>query len=138
MSALRGPGCIAGFGLLAAGSLGACTTPPPVPPAAAPVVAAPQRLDAQTVRLYLPPSVRTVGQAAAWLLDGSGYDLVLYCAACPPRAAEIAADPVSPLAYARPSELTSKTRALLLVLGGAGRVIIDDRLRLVTFDEEAG
>jgi putative NADH-flavin reductase len=54
------------------------------------------------------------------------------------QAAEIAADPVSPLAYARPSELTSKTRALLLVLGGAGRVIIDDRLRLVTFDEEAG
>lgn len=91
MSALRGPGRIAGLWLLAAGFLGACTTPPPVPPAATPVVAAPQRLDAQTVRLYLPPSVRTVGQAAAWLLDGSGYDLVLYCAACPPRAAEIAA-----------------------------------------------
>jgi hypothetical protein len=116
-------------------ALGACATPPPKVVTVAP----PQPdLRKQTVRMSVPPEAGTVGEAADWLLVGSGYSLVLYCAGCPKSAPGIAAEPVSPLAFAKPGETMSALRALLLILGEDRRVVLDDRLRLVTFDTMGG
>lgn len=117
--------------------LGACAAQPK-PQAVVPVKPPKPDLRTQTVRMTLPAEALTVGEAAEYILDGSGYSLVLYCRQCPKTAPAIAAEPVSPLAYAKPNELTSAARALLLVLGDGHRLIIDDTIHLVTFDVAGG
>jgi hypothetical protein len=117
--------------------LGACAAPPGARPVSAIKPAKPD-LRSQTVRMALPPDAYTVGDAAEYLLDGSGYSLVLFCKQCPKAAPRLAAEPVSPLAFAKPNETTSATRALLLILGEGRRLIVDDTLRLVTFDRTGG
>lgn len=126
---------LAGVGL--ALFLGACAAQPKPQPVAAIKPPKPD-LRTQTVRMTLPPDAATVGEAADHILDGSGYSLVLYCRQCPKSAPAIAAEPVSPLAYAMPDELTSAARALLLILGDGRRLIIDDTIHLVTFDLSRG
>lgn len=82
-------------------------------------------------RTRLPPSARTVEQAASWLLEPSGYRLLLVCAGCPAEAAEIGRKPVSPLGL-KP-QLTTIKRALVLVAGSDVRLLVDDQSRLVSF-----
>ncbi|MDR6293814.1 hypothetical protein E9232_006367 [Inquilinus ginsengisoli] len=123
-------------GAAAALLLGACAQPKPVPVVA--VTPPKPDLRTQTVRMTLPADAFTVGEAADYILDGSGYSLVLYCRQCPKSAPAIAAEPVSPLAFAKPNELTSAARALLLILGDGRRLIIDDTIHLVTFDLSGG
>lgn len=118
--------------LLVSASLGACAAAPPSP---APAPAAPEPvypLD-QTTRLELPPTVRTVQQAATYLLEPTGYRLVAVCGNCPPESAEIAAKPISPLAFAGQPFLTSITRALILVGGSRTRLVVDDQTHLVRY-----
>lgn len=114
--------------------LGACAAQPGGRPVATAVKPARPDLRSQTVRMTLPPDARTVGDAAEYLLEGSGYSLVLFCKQCPKAAPRLAAEPVSPLAFAKPNEITSATRALLLILGEHRQLIVDDQLHLVTFD----
>lgn len=82
-------------------------------------------------RTRIPPSVRTVEQAASWLLEPSGYRLLLVCSGCPVEAAEIGRKPVSPLGL-KP-QLTTIKRALILVAGSDVRLLVDDQSRLVSF-----
>lgn len=119
-------------------SLGACAAQPGARPVTAAVKPARPDLRSQAVRMTLPPDARTIGDAAEYLLEGSGYSLVLFCKRCPKEAPRLAAEPVSPLAFAKPNEITSATRALLLILGEGRRLIVDDQLRLVTFDRTGG
>lgn len=114
--------------------LGACAVQPATRHVTTAAKPARPDLRSQTVRMTLPPDARTVGDAAEYLLEGSGYSLVLFCKRCPKAAPRLAAEPVSPLAFAKPNEITSATRALLLILGEGRRLFVDDELRLVTFD----
>lgn len=82
-------------------------------------------------RTRIPPSARTVEQAASWLLEPSGYRLLLVCAGCPAEAAEIGRKPVSPLGLKL--QLTTIKRALVLVAGSDVRLLVDDQSRLVSF-----
>lgn len=82
-------------------------------------------------RTRIPPSSRTVEQAASWLLEPSGYRLALTCTGCPTEAAEIARKPISPLGL-KP-QLTTIKRALVLVAGSDVRLVVDDQARLVSF-----
>lgn len=82
-------------------------------------------------RMTLPANVSTVRDAAAHLLEPTGYRLALDCAGCPPEAAEIGRKPVSPLGL-RP-ELTTVKRALVLVAGSRTRLVVDDQARVVSY-----
>lgn len=97
----------------------AVAPPTPVPP-----------LDMLT-RMTLPAKVATVEEAAAYLLEPSGYRLAVSCAGCPPEAAEIARKPISPLGL-KP-QLTTIKRALVLIAGSDARLIVDDQRREVSF-----
>ena len=120
--------------LLASASLGACAAAPPsAAPAPAPAAPEPVYPLDQTTRRELPPTVRTVQQAAAYLLEPTGYHLVTVCGNCPPESAEIAAKPISPLAFAGHPFLTSITRALILVGGSRTRLVVDDQTHLVRY-----
>ncbi|WP_282611041.1 hypothetical protein [Pelagibius sp. Alg239-R121] len=112
--------------------LSACANPK-TPPITTATPAATQQTPGLNMltRLKIPEDYKTVGQAAAWLLRPTGYLLVVDCPGCAPEAVRLADDPISPLAV-RP-ELTSVTRALLLVLGSDGRLIVDHENRLVSF-----
>lgn len=87
------------------------------------------------VRMKLPDNLPNVEAAARFVLRGSGYAFTTYCAHCPPKAPTIAKEPVSPLAYT--GGITTVRRALLLVGGSKVRLVVDDRAKLVTYDEMA-
>jgi hypothetical protein len=89
-------------------------------------------LDAQ-VRVALPADLVSVQQATEFLLQHSGYQLALRCPKCDPAAPLIAAKPISPLAYAKPGQITSIKRALVLVLGNDDALVIDASTRTVSF-----
>lgn len=103
-------------------ALGPMDTPTPLPSV--------QPLERLT-RTRIPPSARTVEQAASWLLEPSGYRLLLVCDGCPAEAAEIGRKPISPLGL-KP-QLTTVKRALVLVAGSDVRLLVDDQARLVSF-----
>jgi len=81
-------------------------------------------------RTRIPPSARNVEQAAAYLLEPTGYRLALSCVGCPAEAAEIGRKPISPLGLR--SQLTTIKRALVLVAGSDAHLVVDDRARLVS------
>ncbi len=85
------------------------------------------------VRMQLPENLPNVEAGATFVLRGSGYAFTSYCAHCPVKAPLIAKEPVSPLAYT--GGITTIRRALLLVAGSKARLVVDDRAKLVTFDE---
>jgi len=126
---MRHPRSIAAVLMLA---LAACQPMPPPSDMAAvpspPPTVPPLEL---LTRTRIPPSARTVEQAAAYLLEPTGYRLALSCAGCPAEAAEIARKPVSPLAL-KP-QLTTIQRALVLVAGSEVHLLVDDKTRLVSF-----
>ncbi|MGE5515983.1 MAG: hypothetical protein ACM31D_09185 [Bacteroidota bacterium] len=110
--------------------LAACQAPAPGFPDAPEPLASAQPLERLT-RTRIPPSARTVEQAASWLLEPSGYHLVLVCDGCPSEAVEIGRKPVSPLGL-KP-QITTIKRALVLVAGSEVRLLVDDKSRLVSF-----
>jgi len=83
------------------------------------------------VRLELPDTVRTVDQAARYMLEATHYTLVLSCQLCPIEAQEIGAKPISPLAFTH--QVTTVNRALLLIAGSGTRLIIDTDTHQITF-----
>ena len=68
------------------------------------------------------------------LLAGTGYTVTVSCQHCPRGAPQIAFDPISPLAYAKPGEETTVERALLMVLGHDARLVVDHREKLISFE----
>lgn len=75
------------------------------------------------VRLVFPSDVETVEHAATYLLTGTGFKLDWACSECS-YAGFLKDKPISPLAY-RPDETTTLRRALVLIVGSEGRVIVN-------------
>ena len=128
---LIGPACLL---------LVACATPQaPMPPATEPLVFAtgegvgPPGLRTR-VRLDVPPGIETVSEAARYILEPTGYQVVLHCDGCPAEAPAIGGDPVSPLAYVAPSKMMTAERAVLLILGNDARLVVDHELRSLSFE----
>jgi len=86
------------------------------------------------VRLELPVDAVTVEDGFEHFLAGTGYTVTVSCGQCPSDAAQIAFDPISPLAYAKPGEETTVERALLMVLGHDARLVVDHREKLISFE----
>ena len=86
------------------------------------------------VRLELPTDAVTVKDGFDHLLAGTGYTVTVSCQQCPSDAAQVAFDPISPLAYAKPGEETTVERALLMVLGHDARLVVDHREKLISFE----
>lgn len=86
------------------------------------------------VRLELPTDAVTVEDGFNHLLAGTGYTVTVSCQHCPRGAPQIAFDPISPLAYAKPGEETTVERALLMVLGRDARLVVDHREKLISFE----
>jgi hypothetical protein len=97
--------------------------PPPAPVALPPL----ERI----TRLQLPAYVHTVQDAAEYLLEPSGYRLVTTCPHCPSEGPEIARKPVSPLGLH--PQLTTITRAVLLISGSGVHLLVDDDAKQVAF-----
>jgi hypothetical protein len=105
-------------------AVGAAQLAAPEPPKAIPP------LELRT-RLVLPPDIKTVAQAAQYLLEPTGYKLVLSCRYCPTDSAAIATKPISPLGLK--SQVTTIERALILVAGSNVRLQIDDDAKIVSY-----
>ena len=86
------------------------------------------------VRLELPTDAISVRDGFEHLLAGTGYTVTVDCQHCPNDAAQMAYDPISPLAYAKPGEETTVERALLMVLGHDARLVVDHREKLISFE----
>lgn len=86
------------------------------------------------VRLELPVDAVTVEDGFDHFLAGTGYVVTVSCRHCPNDATQIAFDPISPLAYAKPGEETTVERALLMVLGHDARLVVDHREKLISFE----
>ena len=86
------------------------------------------------VRLELPTAAVTVEDGFEHLLAGTGYTVTVSCQHCPSDASQIAFDPISPLAFAKPGEETTVERALLMVLGHDARLVVDHREKLISFE----
>lgn len=86
------------------------------------------------VRLELPIDAIFVRDGFEHLLAGTGYTVTVNCQHCPRDAAQMAYDPISPLAYAKPGEETTVERALLMVLGHDARLVVDHREKLISFE----
>jgi len=86
------------------------------------------------VRLELPTSAVTVEDGFDHLLAGTGYTVTVSCQHCPSDAPQVAFDPISPLAYAKPGEETTVERALLMVLGHDARLVVDHQEKLISFE----
>lgn len=115
-----------------------------------PSVAAPKIVDAakiQTVqnlglesriRLDIPKDKITVIDGVNHVIAGLGYSVELYCGGCPTEAPRIAYDPISPLAFAKPGEITTVERALIAILGSDARIVVDHNDRLISFEHRDG
>lgn len=86
------------------------------------------------VRLELPVGAMTVEDGFEHFLAGTGYVVTVSCGDCPSDAPQIAFDPISPLAYAKPGEETTVERALLMILGHDARLVVDHREKLISFE----
>jgi len=86
------------------------------------------------VRLELPVDAVTVEDGFDHFLAGTGYVVTVSCGECPRDAPQIAFDPISPLAYAKPGEETTVERALLMILGHDARLVVDHRAKLISFE----
>ena len=86
------------------------------------------------VRLRIPPEARSVGDLTEYLLESTGYQLVLYCRGCPDEAPRIAADPISPIAYVAQGRTMRAERAIKLALGLKSRLVVDPELRSLSFE----
>jgi len=86
------------------------------------------------VRLELPVDAVTVEDGFDHFLAGTGYVVTVSCGDCPVDAPQIAFDPISPLAHAKPGEETTVERALLMILGHDARLVVDHREKLISFE----
>ena len=84
-------------------------------------------------RLSFDPAIRTVKQAVEWVLRPTSYKLVIQHPA-PFDALEIAKSPISPLATQQLGRVVSIEEALLLIIGGDNRLVVDPDNRLVSFE----
>lgn len=89
---------------------------------------------ATRVRLRVPPTVTNVGELTDYLLESTGYQLVLYCKGCPEDAPRIARDPISPLAFVSEGKTMRAERAIKLALGMKARMVIDHEVRSLSFE----
>ena len=119
---------------LSAVALAGCFATTPSTPEAAPVAdtATPSGATFNPLRLgtrmNFAPNIETVAQASTWLLQPTGYRLHIKSTV----ARRIAAQPMSPLAL--PPRYTTIEDALLYVLGGNNRLVVDHDNRLVSFE----
>ncbi|MCZ4283083.1 hypothetical protein O4H49_20025 [Kiloniella laminariae] len=95
----------------------------------------PSGLSALT-RMSFPAETKSVGEAARFLLEPTGYRLLVQCFGCSADAVKIVSDPISPLAFV--DEITSVKRALALVGGTDTKLVIDEENKLVSYDFKRG
>lgn len=82
------------------------------------------------IRTDYPPSLTTVEEGAHWLLEATGYRLVLQSPA-PQDAPEMAAKPISPMA--RMKRTMTIEDALLTLVGPENYLVVDRKNKLVSF-----
>lgn len=82
-------------------------------------------------RATFPPDIRTVGQATRYLLEPTGYKLLLNDPA-PYESEEIASQPISKNALS--SKVYPVEDVILRLVGKDNRIIIDHENKLVSFE----
>ncbi len=82
-------------------------------------------------RINLDPNIKTVSQAAAWVLAPTDYTVATQYPA-PMEALRIAQSPVSPLAQT--VKFMAIEEALLLIIGSENRLVVDHTHQLVSFE----
>ena len=85
-------------------------------------------------RLNLDPNIKTVKQAVDWMLRPTSYKLTVKYPA-PMEALEISRSPISPLVQDDANRVLPIEEAILLVIGGDNRLVVDHENRLISFEK---
>jgi len=85
------------------------------------------------IRINIPSHAKTVGDIADYLLEGTSYQLLIYCDFCNKDAQRIINEPISPLLYASDRHVTQRQQALVLAAGSEAQLIIDHDLNSITY-----
>jgi hypothetical protein len=85
-------------------------------------------------RLNLDPNIKTVKQAVEWILRPTRYKVTVKYPA-PMESLEISRSPISPLVQNDISRVPPIEEAILLVIGGDNRLVVDHEHRLISFEK---
>lgn len=86
------------------------------------------------VRMTIPLTTTTVGQAAMYVLEPTGYKFAVGAPASL-TAAKIALLPIPPEAFN--GEVMRVKDALLMLIGNDNRLLVDEKHRLISFDRRS-